>query len=119
MRVKTNVARHRRNTRLRKAARGGRGARSKLLRSSIENVMRSMQYAYIGRKLKKRDFRRLWIERINAAARLRGMTYSQFMGALGKAGVEVDRRVLADLAVTDPGAFDRIVEVAREALPAA
>jgi len=77
-----------------------------------------MRYAYVGRKERKRDFRRLWIERINAAARQRGITYSVFMGGLTKAGVEVDRRSMADLAVTDPGAFDRLVEVSREALSA-
>lgn len=114
MRVKTHVARQRKKRRIRKAARGGWGGRSKLLKAARENIMRSLRFAYIGRKERKRNFRRLWIERINAAARERGLTYSRFMGGLSKAHVEVDRRILADLAVTDPGAFDRLVEVARE-----
>ncbi len=118
MRVKTNVPRQRRKRRIRKAAKGGVGGRSKLLRTAKESIARAMRYAYVGRKERKRDFRRLWIERINAAARQRGITYSVFMGGLTKAGVEVDRRSMADLAVTDPGAFDRLVEVSREALSA-
>lgn len=113
MRVKSNVARHRRTLRIRKAARGSRGGRSKLLRTAKEHVARGMQYAYVGRKLRKRDFRRLWIQRINAAARERGMTYSQLMGGLAKANVELDRRALAELAVSDAAAFDRIVEMAK------
>jgi large subunit ribosomal protein L20 len=76
--------------------------------------MRSMRFAYIGRKERKRDFRRLWIERINAAARERGMRYSEFMGALAKADVALDRRTLAELAVSDPEAFDRLVELAKQ-----
>ena len=119
MRVKTNVARHKRKKRIRRAARGGRGGRSKLLRTAKETVMRSMAYSYVGRKLKKRDFKRLWIIRINAAARERGMSYSEFMGGLNRASVAIDRRSLADLAITDPAAFDQLVEVAKgEAAPA-
>ncbi|MHC4473860.1 MAG: 50S ribosomal protein L20 [Planctomycetota bacterium] len=114
MRTKTNVARHRRKKRIRKAARGSWGGRSKLLRAARENIMRSMRFAYIGRKERKRDFRRLWIERINAAARERGMRYSEFMGGLAKAQVALDRRSLAELAVADPGAFDQLVEVAKQ-----
>ena len=113
MRVKSNVARHRRKNRILKAVRGARGGRSKLLRTAKEHLARSMRYAYIGRKERKREFRRLWIQRINAAARERGMTYSELMGALAKANVELDRRTLADLAVTDAAAFDRVVELAR------
>ena len=115
MRVKSNVARHRRKNRLRKAVRGSRGGRSKLMRTALEQRMRSLQHAYVGRKLKKRDFRRLWIQRINAAARQRGMTYSEFMGGLSKAEVEMDRKVLAEIAVADSTAFDRLVEFARGA----
>jgi len=118
MRVKNNVPRARKKRRIRKAAKGGVGGRSKLLRTAKETIARSMRYAYVGRKERKRDFRRLWIERINAAARMRGVTYSVFMGGLIKAGVEVDRRAMADLAVTDPGAFDRLIEVSKEALSA-
>ena len=113
MRVKTNVARHRRKNRIRKAAKGSRGGRSKLLRTAKEHLARGMQHAYVGRKEKKRDFRRLWIQRINAAARQRGTTYSELMGALAKANVELDRRTLAELAVSDTAAFDRVVELAR------
>jgi large subunit ribosomal protein L20 len=118
MRVKTHVPRQKKKRRIRKAAKGFVGGRSKLLRTAKENLARSMRYAYIGRKERKRDMRRLWIERINAAARQRGITYSVFMGGLIKAGVEVDRRSMADLAVTDPGAFDRLVEVSKEAFSA-
>jgi large subunit ribosomal protein L20 len=115
MRVKSNVARHRRKNRIRKTARGAYGGRSKLLRTAIENNMRAMRNAYIGRKERKRVFRRLWIERINAAVRQRGMTYSEFMGAMGRASIEMDRKSLADLAVTDSAAFDRLVETVRSA----
>ena len=114
MRTKTNVARHRRKKRIRKAARGSWGGRSKLLRAARENTMRAMRFAYIGRKERKRDFRRLWIERINAAARQRGLRYSEFMGALAKADVALDRRTLAELAVSDPEVFDRLVELAKQ-----
>jgi large subunit ribosomal protein L20 len=116
MRVKTHVPRQRKKKRIRKAARGSWGGRSKLLRVAKENLVRSMRNAYIGRKERKRDFRRLWIERINAAARQRGLIYSAFIHGLTKAGVEVDRKILADIAVTDPAAFDSLVEVAREGL---
>ena len=85
------------------------------MRTALETRMRSLHHATIGRKLRKRDFRRLWIQRINAAARQRGLTYSEFMGGLIKAEVMVDRKMLAEIAVTDSVAFDRLVEVARGA----
>jgi large subunit ribosomal protein L20 len=85
------------------------------MRTALEQRMRSLQHSYIGRKLKKRDFRRLWIQRINAAARQRGLTYSELMGGLIKAEVEIDRKMLAEIAVSDSPAFDRLVEVARGA----
>ncbi len=116
MRVKSNVARHRKKVRIRKAAKGRRGGRSKLHRQVIENNMRALRYAYIGRKERKRDFRRLWIERINAAARREGMPYSRFMHGLTLANVDVDRRTLAELAVSDPETFAELAGVAREAL---
>lgn len=116
MRVRAGIARNRKKRRIRNAAKGFRGGRSKLLRQAMENAARALRYSYIGRKEKKRDFRRLWIERINAAARERGLTYSAFIGGLAKGGVEVNRPVLAELALADPGAFDRLVEVARENL---
>jgi large subunit ribosomal protein L20 len=98
-------------------ASGYRGQRSRLYRKAKEQVLHSMTYAYRDRKDRKGNFRRLWIQRINAAARANGLTYNRFVQGLKAAGVEVDRRVLADLAVTDAGAFAALVEVARAALP--
>ena len=98
-------------------AKGYRGQRSRLYRKAKEQVLHSMTYAYRDRKDRKGNFRRLWIQRINAAARANGMTYNRFVQGLKAAGVEVDRRVLADLAVTDERAFAALVEVARKALP--
>jgi large subunit ribosomal protein L20 len=98
-------------------AKGYRGQRSRLYRKAKEQVLHSMTYAYRDRKDRKGNFRRLWIQRINAAARANGMTYNRFVQGLKAAGVEVDRRVLADLAVTDSVAFAALVEVARAALP--
>ena len=99
-------------------ASGYRGQRSRLYRKAKEQMLHSMTYAYRDRKKRKGDFRQLWIQRINAAARLNGMTYNRFIQGLKAAGVEVDRKVLADLAVTDEAAFAKLVEVARAALPA-
>jgi large subunit ribosomal protein L20 len=98
-------------------AKGYRGQRSRLYRKAKEQVLHSMTYAYRDRKDRKGNFRRLWIQRINAAARANGMTYNRFVQGLKAAGVEVDRRVLADLAVNDGVAFAALVEVARAALP--
>jgi large subunit ribosomal protein L20 len=98
-------------------ASGYRGQRSRLYRKAKEQLLHSMTYAYRDRKDRKGNFRRLWIQRINAAARANGMTYNRFVQGLKAAGVEVDRRVLADLAVTDEAAFAAMVEVARNALP--
>jgi large subunit ribosomal protein L20 len=98
-------------------AKGYRGQRSRLYRKAKEQVLHSMTYAYRDRKDRKGNFRRLWIQRINAASRANGMTYNRFVQGLKAAGVEVDRRVLADLAVTDAVAFAALVEVARAALP--
>ncbi|HEY0935076.1 MAG TPA: 50S ribosomal protein L20 [Trebonia sp.] len=100
-------------------AKGYRGQRSRLYRKAKEQVLHSMTYAYRDRKDRKGNFRRLWIQRINAAARANGMTYNRFVQGLKAAGVEVDRRVLADLAVTDAVAFGALVEAARAALPEA
>ncbi len=100
-------------------AKGYRGQRSRLYRKAKEQVLHSMTYAYRDRKDRKGNFRRLWIQRINAAARANGLTYNRFVQGLKAAGVEVDRRVLADLAVTDAAAFAALVEVARQALPEA
>jgi large subunit ribosomal protein L20 len=98
-------------------ASGYRGQRSRLYRKAKEQVTHSLVYAYRDRRKRKGDFRRLWIQRINAAARQNGITYNRFIQGLGLAGVQVDRRMLADLAVTDAGAFTALVEVAKKALP--
>lgn len=102
--------------RLLKAAKGYRGARGKLFRTAKETVRRAMWYSRIHRRRKKRDFRALWITRISAAARLRGLSYSKLMGGLKKANVALNRKVLANLALTDANAFDQLAELAREAL---
>ena len=99
-------------------ASGYRGQRSRLYRKAKEQMLHSLGYAYRDRRAKKGDFRRLWIQRINAAARANGMTYNRFMQGLKAAGVEVDRKILADLAVNDAAAFTALVELARKAVPA-
>jgi large subunit ribosomal protein L20 len=98
-----------------KAARGAFGGRSKLWKAAKENVERGWKYAYRDRKAKKRDFRRLWITRINAAAHQHDMSYSVFISGLKKAGIELDRKILADLAVHDPAAFSALADKARSA----
>ena len=118
-RVRSNVARLKRKKQIMKAARGAFGGRSKLWKAAKETVERGWKYAYRDRKNKKRDFRRLWIVRINAGAHQNDMSYSVFMSGLKKAGIEVDRKVLADLAVRDPQAFASLAEQARNALSAA
>ena len=118
-RVKSNVVRLKRKKQVMKAARGAFGARSKLWKAAKENVERGWRYAYRDRKNKKRDFRRLWITRINAAAHQNGMSYSVFINGLNKAGIEVNRKILADLAVRDPQAFTALADQARAALDAA
>jgi large subunit ribosomal protein L20 len=96
-------------------AEGYWGAKSKLFRSATEAVDRALKYAYRDRKARKRDFRRLWIARINAAARLNGMSYSRFIAGLAKNGVEIDRKILADLAISDPKGFTKLVETSKAA----
>ena len=118
-RVKSNVVRLKRKKQIMKAARGAFGARSKLWKAAKENVERGWVYAYRDRKNKKREFRKRWIVRINAAAHQHDMSYSVFMHGLKKAGVEVDRKILADLAVRDPAAFTMLAEKARAALTTA
>jgi large subunit ribosomal protein L20 len=115
-RVKSNVVRLKRKKQIMKAARGAFGARSKLWRPAKETVERAWRYAYRDRRNKKRDFRRLWITRINAAARMNDMSYSAFMNGLRKAGIEIDRKVLADLAVRDEAAFTALATAAKSAL---
>ena len=115
-RVTRGKVKHKRKKRVLKRAKGYRGARSKLFRTAVEAADRADKYATIHRRRKKRDFRRLWITRISAAARLRGMTYSQMIHGLKLARVSMNRKMLADLAVADPEAFDGIVEQAKKAL---
>ena len=116
-RVKRAVNAHKKRRVILERAEGYRGQRSRLYRKAKEQVTHSMVYAYRDRKKRKGDFRRLWIQRINAAARANGLTYNRFVQGLKAAGVEVDRKVLADLAVSDEAAFAALVEVARQALP--
>ena len=111
-RVKSGVAHHARKKKYMEAAKGARGARSKLYKSAKETVERGMRYAYRDRRKRKSDFRALWITRINAAARLHGLSYSRLMAGLRKAGVDINRKILADLAVRDADAFAKIAEVA-------
>lgn len=113
MRVKRGKVRHRRHKRILARASGFRGSRGRLVRPARLAVERSLQYAYRDRRQRKRQFHRLWITRINAAARERGLSYSRLMHGLSQAGVEVDRKVLAELAVSDPPAFDAMLELAR------
>ena len=117
-RVKRSVNAQKKRREVLERASGYRGQRSRLYRKAKEQVTHSMVYAYADRRTRKGDFRRLWIQRINAAARANDMTYNRFIQGLKAAEVEVDRRMLAELAVNDPGAFAALVEVARGALPA-
>jgi len=117
-RVRKGAARARKHKRILKSTRGQIGAASRRYRVAREAWLRAGQYATIGRKLRKRDFRRLWITRISAACRQRGLTYSRFVNALAGAEITLNRKILADLAVADPAAFDRVVAVATGAKPA-
>jgi large subunit ribosomal protein L20 len=114
-RVKSGVAHHARKKKIMEAAKGARGGRSKLYKAAKETAERAMRYAYRDRRKKKSEFRALWITRINAAARVHDLSYSRFMAGLKKAGVEVDRKMLADLAVADGDAFARLAELAKGA----
>jgi len=118
VRVKSSVAAHRRHKKVLKAAKGFRGARSKQFRAAKETLLRAGAFAYRDRRVKKRDFRKLWIQRINAGVRSMDMTYSRFIDGLNKAGILVDRKMLAEMAVSDPQAFELIVERAKSALNA-
>ena len=114
-RIKAAVNAHKKRRKIMKLAKGYYGSKSKQYRAAQEQVMRSLRYAYIGRKLRKRDFRQLWIARINAAARINGLSYSKFIGGLKKAGIDLNRKVLAVLAVNDAAAFAKLVEIAKNA----
>jgi len=118
-RVKRGVTAHARHKKVLDLAKGYRGRAKSSFRIAIERVEKGLQYAYRDRRNKKRDFRGLWIQRINAGARLYGMTYSQLIGGIKRAGIEVDRKVLSDLAIREPEAFKAIVEQAQSALATA
>jgi len=116
MRVKTGVVRHRRHKRLLKQARGFYSGRRKHFRKAKEQLERSLVYAYRDRRQKKRDFRRLWIVRINAAARLNGLNYSTFMHGLKLANIELDRKILADMAMNAPESFAKVADASKAAI---
>jgi large subunit ribosomal protein L20 len=113
-RIKRSVTSRARRKRIMKLASGYRGTRSRLYRAAKEALMHAGQYAYVHRRLKKRDFRRLWIARISAASREQGLPYSRFMNGLNKAGIALDRKQLADLAINDPSAFTQLAELAAQ-----
>jgi large subunit ribosomal protein L20 len=113
-RTKHSVASHRRKKKILKQAKGYSGARSKLYRTAQEAVNRSLAYAYRDRRTRKRDFRKLWITRINAAARLHGLSYSRFINGLKRSDIEINRKVLAELAVNDEASFSKLADIAKE-----
>ena len=115
-RIKRAVNAHKKRRTVLKRAKGYYGAKSRSYTAAKEQTQHSLQYMYRDRRNKKREIRRLWITRINAAARLNGMSYSRFMNGLKKAGVQLDRKVLSDMAITDPAAFTALTEVAKKAL---
>lgn len=115
-RIKGAVTTRKRHKRILKLAKGYRGAKSKQFRTAKEAVMKSLAYAYVGRKQKKRNFRQLWIARISAQAKMNGMNYSTFMNGLKKAGIEMNRKMLSEIAIADKAAFAALVEKAKEAL---
>lgn len=115
-RVKRGVTTHARHKKVIKQAKGYRGRNKNVFRAAIERVEKGLQYAYRDRRTRKRSFRRLWIQRINAGAREHGMTYSQFMSGIKRAGIETDRKILSDLAVREPDAFKALAEKAQAAL---
>ncbi len=116
MRIKRSVNALKKRRAILKQAKGYRGSKSKLYRIAREAVMKSGNYAYVGRRLKKRDFRRLWIARINAGCRLNDMSYSRFMNGLKKANISLNRKVLAELAISNPNEFASLVATAKQAL---
>ncbi len=115
-RVKGALSTRKRRKKILKLAKGYRGHKSKNFRVANQAVMKSLVYAYIGRKQKKRDFRRLWITRISAATKMNGMNYSQFMNGLKKAGIEINRKMLSEIAINDAEAFKALVEKAKASL---
>jgi len=115
-RVKRAITAHKKRRTMMKRAKGYYGAKSRSYRAAKEQVQHSLQYQYRDRRNKKREIRRLWITRINAAARQHGLSYSRFMHGLKLAGVELDRKVLSDMAITEPASFEKLVEIAKAAL---
>ena len=115
-RVKGAMMTRKRRNKILKMAKGYWGSKSKHFKMANEQVMKSLTYAYVGRRLKKRDFRQLWITRINAACKLNGMNYSTFMNGLKKAGIAINRKMLAEMAVNDKAAFTQLTETAKKAL---
>ncbi|EFR33012.1 MAG: 50S ribosomal protein L20 [Peptoniphilus harei] len=113
-RVKRGVNAKKRHKNILKQSKGYFGAKSKLFRTANQAVMKSLNYAYIGRKQRKRDFRKLWITRINAAARINGMSYSKFISGLKKANITINRKMLSEMAINDPAGFAKLVEIAKE-----
>ena len=113
-RVKRGVNAKKRHKNILKQSKGYFGAKSKLYRTANQAVMKSLNYSYIGRKQRKRDFRKLWIARINAAARLNGMSYSKFISGLKKANININRKMLSEMAINDPVGFAKLVDVAKE-----
>jgi large subunit ribosomal protein L20 len=115
-RVKRGVTARKRHKKILKLAKGYYGAKSKIFRPANQQVMKSLNYAYIHRKKKKGEFRKLWIARINAAARINGLSYSKFMNGLKKAGVQINRKMLAEMAISDSKSFSKLVQIAKEQL---
>ena len=115
-RVKGALSTRKRHKKILKLAKGYRGAKSKLYRIANQAVMKSLSYAYVGRKLKKRDFRSLWITRISAACKMNDINYSRFMNGLKKANIEINRKMLSEIAINDPQAFAQLVETAKKSL---
>ena len=115
-RIKGATMTRKRRNKVMKMAKGYYGSKSSLFKTAKQAVMKSGQYAYVGRKQKKRDFRRLWITRISAACKMNGMNYSSFMNGLNKAGIELNRKMLSEIAIADPAAFTALTEKAKEAL---
>ena len=115
-RVKGALSTRKRHKKILKLAKGYRGAKSKLYRVANQAVMKSLSYAYVGRKLKKRDFRSLWITRISAACKMNDINYSRFMNGLKKANIEINRKMLSEIAINDPQAFTALVETAKKSL---
>ena len=114
--VKGALSTRKRHKKILKLAKGYRGAKSKLYRIANQAVMKSLSYSYVGRKLKKRDFRSLWITRISAACKMNDINYSRFMNGLKKANIEINRKMLSEIAINDPAAFTQLVETAKKSL---